>query len=245
MERFQPRDRDRDEPTEARKALPQRQEIAGRDRAYRLATDELRTLETIGKFRTVRVADLRDADLKRLRAQGLIERKSLHLKDHRLDVAVLTERGLNLLRDQQNPTELQQFHAGFVKPNEVNHDAGIYRMYRKAAREIRARGGMVERVVLDYELKAAINSAINKGANQQSVADQYELKVVNGTIPLPDLRIHYIDAEGQQHHEDLELVTRHYHRAHLAGKAQAGFRMYAAPSGPRAKPLDDHHVEWL
>jgi hypothetical protein len=26
-----------------------------------------------------------------------------------------------------------------VKPNEVNHDAGIYPMYRKAAREIRAR----------------------------------------------------------------------------------------------------------
>jgi hypothetical protein len=40
------------------------------------------------------------------------------------------------------------------------------------------------------------------------VADHYELKVVDGTIPLPDLRIHYIDAEGQQHHEDLELVTR-------------------------------------
>jgi hypothetical protein len=30
--------------------------------------------------------------------------------------------------------------------------------------------------------------------------------------------------------EDLELVTEHYHRGHVGGKAAAGFRMYGGRS---------------
>ena len=59
---------------------------------------------------------------------------------------------------------------------------------------------------------------------------------------------------GASSHRDVELVTEHYSRGQLAGKAQAGFALYrAAGAGLRGAaaartggtPLDPHHLERL
>lgn len=63
---------------------------------------------------------------------------------------------------------------------------------------------------------------------QMEVAKANGLKVVNGKIPLPDLRIEYVTARGEVTKIDLELATRHYHGAHLSLKAEAGFQVYMA-----------------
>jgi hypothetical protein len=57
--------------------------------------------------------------------------------------------------------------------------------------------------------------------------------VIQGKIPLPDLRIEYVTRSGEAARVDLELATHHYHGQHLAAKAQAGFKMYA-PGGAAA-----------
>ena len=51
---------------------------------------------------------------------------------------------------------------------------------------------------------------------------------------------------------NVELVTEHYSRGQLAGKAKAGFAMYRAAGGRRGgssrhggTPLDPHNLEWL
>jgi hypothetical protein len=45
-------------------------------------------------------------------------------------------------------------------------------------------------------------------------------------------------SDGSVRSIDLELVTRHYHRGHMSGKASAGFRMFggrgSASAGGRA-----------
>jgi hypothetical protein len=80
------------------------------------------------------------------------------------------------------------------------------------------------------------------------------LSVVGGHLELPDLRIEYETADGRHESRDVELVTEHYSRAQLAGKAQAGFSMYRAAGGgrlgagstrPGGTPVDPHHLEWL
>jgi hypothetical protein len=63
-----------------------------------------------------------------------------------------------------------------------------------------------------------------------AVADAYNLRVVDGTIQIPDLRIEYDTAEGDRCHVDLELATAHYKPGQIAAKARAGFVIYAPSS---------------
>jgi hypothetical protein len=59
------------------------------------------------------------------------------------------------------------------------------------------------------------------------VANEYDLKVVNDKIPVPDLRIEYEDECRDLHRLDLEIATRDYRPQGLAEKAKAGFHLFA------------------
>ena len=84
-------------------------------------------------------------------------------------------------------------------------------------------------------------------------AATHDLPVVDGHLELPDLRIEYETIDGELRHRDVELVTEHYSRAQLAGKARAGFSMYRAAgarlhgglTGTGGTPVDPHWLEWL
>ena len=60
---------------------------------------------------------------------------------------------------------------------------------------------------------------------------------------LPDVRLEIEYPDGSVRTADLELVTEHYHRGHLGGKAAAGFRMYGGrTASPRGGTPQDPHV---
>ena len=131
----------------------------------------------------------------------------------------------------------QRLYHGFVKPRETKHDTTLYRLYQQELERIARMGGRVDRVVLDFELKQSINrrlarlSSLPKSKQEQEkneIAAGHGLKVVNGKIPLPDLRLEYEGPDHEMNKVDLELVTEHYHRENLAAKAKAGFAMYAS-----------------
>ena len=62
------------------------------------------------------------------------------------------------------------------------------------------------------------------------MAESLHLKVVDGKIPIPDLRVEYVNEnDWQLRREDLELATDHYRPQGLSEKARAGFQMYARP----------------
>ena len=240
-------------------ALPSRDHALIRERGYtyRLSTSELETMYDIGRFRTLSVADLThhryqgdvtrmQRDLRALRAQGIVQPRTVWNgpTSRKLDVVVLTKLGKQLLErhgphaksDASLPAP-QAIYAGFVKPAEVRHDAAIYRMYHAAAVRIAKQGGVIRRVILDYELKKNVYTPLAKAkqrspaeyAKQQAaVAQANGLKVIGGKIPLPDLRIEYQTAGGGLARVDLELATHHYHGSHLQAKAAAGFMFYAA-----------------
>ncbi len=219
-----------------------------RDQDYRLRESEIATLIEIGKFRTVRPEDLvefqyngnRDhakSDLRNLTAEGLIAKRTLHGRKPG-QLLTLTRRGKSFI-EHTTPREVhkqQAYHQGFVKPREARHDAALYRLYQKAAEGIEREGGKNLRVVLDYELKkdlyrdlATIKNIPLREQEQrkQEIAESHGLKVVNGKIPLPDVRIEYENRDDEQARIDLELATSDYRNNQLAEKAQAGFSIYA------------------
>jgi hypothetical protein len=203
----------------------------------------------IGTFRTLAVSDLVQyrygndpaklrQDLVNLKAQKLVRQRRVMAGKGRekFTVLTLTKQGKHFLQ-KEFPGARQAFYADLVKPREIAHDTAIYRMYQAEAANIQRQGGGIRRVVLDYELKKAVYSPLARARElpafqfakrQAEIAATNGLRVVEGKIPLPDLRIEYETGEGTPAKVDLELLTEHYHGSHAAAKANAGFKMYAA-----------------
>ena len=154
-------------------------------------------------------------------------------------------------RSRPTREQKQARRAYLVQVRQLKHDTALYAVYRREKEALEARGNQVTRVALDYEFKGRIarrmNRVIQSGASESTVAAERraaaaenELQVVDGRIPLPDLRLEYETPEGERRHVDLEVLTRHYHRSQRAQKHRAGFRMYdAEPSF--ARPIWDDH----
>lgn len=217
------------------------------DRTYFVSDSELRTLAEIGTFRALASKDLArfsygsdnermEREIRRLAGQGLISERVLPAgRDKTLRLVALTKRGERLLRKSGRIPDKQAIYHGFVKPREAKHDADLYRLYQAQAETIVRAGGQPTRVILDYELKrdlnrdlAAISEDEQVGASREEIAERHGLSVVDGKIPLPDLRVEYDTAEMEHKHMDLELATRNYRPRALAQKAKAGFSLYAS-----------------
>ena len=220
-----------------------------RNKTYSLRDSEISALSEVGKFPVVSTGDLTqfaysgdrsrmEHDVENLDRQGLVKETTVADLEHApTRVVTLTKEGHKLLsRGKVLPREQATYH-GLKKPKEVFHDTDLYRLYHKVSDEIEGRGGRVVRVQLDYEMKrelyrrlarACQDKSQDQEATKEEVARRYHLKVVHGKIPIPDLRIEYVnenDSEIQR--RDLELATDHYRPRGLVEKARAGFELYA------------------
>lgn len=217
-----------------------------RNRRFLLRGSELHALGELGTFRVVAASDLArhayagdrarmERDLRRLARQSLISDRTLEISGKKtLRILTLTRTGRRVLEQTGRLPEDQTIYHGLVKPREAKHDADLYRLYHKEGARIAREGGKPLRVVLDLELKRILNRGrVALGPQKHDpdelarLAEDHGLTVVDGKIPLPDLRIEYQTAEGELRHVDLELATRHYRPRGLAEKAKAGFALYS------------------
>ena len=220
----------------------------GREREYSLRDSEVRTLADVGRFRVLPTEDLArfgyqgdqarmEADIRTLRKHGLVEQRTIEgHSSYSTKVLTLTKEGHRLLKHAQIVPDQQAIYHGFVKPKEARHDAELYRLYQKIAREIERSGGKVRRVMLDLELKKDVYKALSRIRSDKgeayeriSVASRFDLKVVGDKIPIPDLRIECEDDSREVHRLDLEVATRDYRPHGLGEKAKAGFHLFARP----------------
>ena len=226
---------------------------------YSVRDSEMQTLVDVGTFRTLTVDDLAkrryagnraraQAEVRNLVREGLLRIRTSH--PSKALYAALTRQGKEVLNRRRTRGDRQTYYAHFVKPRELRHDAAIYRLYQEVAARIAREGCHVRRVVLDFELKRSINPRLTKlnslpqaerERQRQQIAEDHGLTVVDGKIPLPDLRIEYETAEREQTKVDVELATRDYHRDSLAAKARAGFSIYALREdvGHLRRAIDD------
>jgi hypothetical protein len=179
-----------------------------------------------------------ERDIENLERQGLAEVKAILGTEHNpIKVVTLTKEGNKLLRQAEILESPQRTYHGLKKPKEAAHDADLYRLYHKVSDEIESQGGRVVGVRLDYELKDELYSRIARASKsrhgsqqaiREEIAERFYLKVVNGKIPIPDLRIEYVNEnDGRLQRRDLELATDHYRPRGLSEKARAGFELYA------------------
>ncbi|HXN23407.1 MAG TPA: hypothetical protein VOA41_11770 [Candidatus Dormibacteraeota bacterium] len=217
-------------------------------RTYSLRSSEIAAMRDIGTFRTVDVGDLArfvyggnearlKYDLESLRTQGLVEEKTL-FRTHRSarKLVTLTAEGQRVVRKASGLPEDQRIYHGFVKPKELDHDADLYKVYQKAAEEIREEGGKPTRVRLDFELKESINRAKEAAGHLSgddrrrlltAVAEEHGLSIDDTTIHLPDIQVEYETRDGGVERQNLELLSRSYREDGIRGKAAAGFKIYA------------------
>ena len=155
-----------------------RDSVRVRDQLYRLRQSEIDALQTIGTFRVADESDLErfayagDAvrkreDLRSLRDQGLVEQRGFRSDGgERLSVVTLSEEGRATAEQFRDPDSGQQFHSGFVKRKEIDHDAALYRMFEAEAAKLRAEGAVIRRVELDFEIKSKLNHDLSKAAEE-------------------------------------------------------------------------------
>jgi DNA-binding MarR family transcriptional regulator len=227
-----------------------------------LNNDEKATLWDVGRFRLIASADLAAAryggrsnlmerDIKHLSSAGLIERRTIPVNSRGKSITVLTltKKGKAAAQRSTNGA-LQTLYSGFVKPREVVHDAALYKMFQAETARIERDGGRVRRVVLDYELKKRAYAPLARAHDleplayaerQQEIAQENGLQVVEGRMVFPDVRVEYETADGEARTIDLELATQNYRAAHIAGKAAAGFRVYAQAKGGHLSAVLDRH----
>ncbi len=226
-----------------------RTQYTDRNKVYSLRDSEIHMLSEVGKFRVVANGDLAkfayngdrsgmEKDVQNLVRQGLMKETAIADPDHNpTKVATLTKEGHTFLsRGKVLPSHQATYH-GLKKPKEAFHDADLYRLYHKVSDEIESRGGRVLRVQLDYEMKQELYARLARASQDKSrnsetlrreIAERYHLKVVSGRIPIPDLRIEYVNEnECEIQRRDLELATEHYRPRGLSQKARAGFQIYA------------------
>lgn len=192
-----------------------------------LREQERQVLNEVGRFRVVRVDDLRETvyqrnagqlerDLRYLRQHGLVETQHVNArrdgrldKIERIEVVTLTKSGRDFVRQTGDLPANQTVYSGLVKPREAEHDAQIYRAYLREAEQIEKAGGTNLLVKLDFELKSEVQKAIHAAkqaapgrdmnAIKQEVAAEFELPYTNDHIQIPDARIVYdlIKDQGQ------------------------------------------------
>lgn len=228
-------------------------------RSYFLRESELQTLIVVGTFRAVAAQDLgrigyggdverMEREIRRLRQQLLLTEKVVRAdRNKTIRLFALTRQGARLARNSGAVPEGQAIYRGFVKPREAAHDADLYRLHHAHATKIEQMGGRVTRVILDYQLKRDVNREVatltpdeQTEEARERIADQHGLAVVNGKIPVPDIRIEYDTADMEHRHVDLELATRSYRPRGLAEKAKAGFSLYARrEDAPRLRRVMD------
>ena len=227
-----------------------------REHLYELNREDSLTLATIGAFRVVAQRDLeavhdQDVELHRdtlehLRDEGLIRFVSVSEGER---AAVLTEDGRDLLeanrreRDEDDPR--QEFHAGVSHPRELQHDSALFEAYLAVEERLRDQGADIERVVLEVDLRREYQEWLqehNKGnpasdgrpdrdlREIETWAREHDLPYVDEHVRFPDFRIEY-ELDGQERHEDVEVMSEHYRGAYAAAKGQAGFTCYVAGRG--------------
>ncbi len=236
-----------------------RRPVRDRDRLMALRESEIRILATTGAFRVVvasdlhdergRPADARNGELRRLREAGLVETRPFVIGRNRATLVSLTDRGRELLEGHRRPSgerPSQTYYAGFLRPRELSHDAHLYRAYERAAEVLTAKGMVVTRVVLDYELKRDYQHFLRDlrrdRRHQQQDAESHaaqvaewaasrELPVIDGHVHFPDVRVEYERPDGERKVENLEVMTPHYRGAYAAAKGRTGFSRYRIHTG--------------
>ena len=125
-----------------------------------------------------------------------------------------------------------------VKRGELRHDVAVYRAAQKEQRRLAEQGLVVERILIDAEIKRELAQAQkhpHPSMERRRIAGELELPVGDkGRVHIPDAQLQYRDIEGRGGRVSIEVVSEHYSAESIAAKAAAGFSLHSAGGGAKA-----------
>src|SRR6185437_9834313 len=215
-----------------------------RGQRYRVNSKQATVLQDVGAFRTVTAKSLckhlydNDDDRFRKDLRNLAEQRLLSTQPGSRangGYVSLTRTGKEFTETNLRSNRGQTIYSGIVKKRELRHDAGIYDVYQREAEKIAKAGGTSKRIVLDFELKKEVNRQLAKihdappaerERQRREITEAHGLKIVEGKIQFPDIRIEFETRDQEQSKVDIECVTGHYKARQIAAKKAAGFKLY-------------------
>jgi hypothetical protein len=140
----------------------------------------------------------------------------------------------------------------------MEHDSQVYRAYAREAERLQERGGRIERVVLDYELKREYQRFLQERNRDRDDSEgrpdrtegeiedwarEQDLPYFDEQVHFPDVRIEYEDVNGDIRWEDVEVTTEHYRGGHASAAARSGFSIHAGGRSGGGAPFDPRAAE--
>lgn len=226
----------------AREKDPERERTSFDQRKQQVVND-------VAAYRVASVKDLVDErfggnayaarkGINELKRDGLVTEDTVRVKNGKtFKVLTATDKGRREARDR-SPGREQRYWAGLVKPNELRHDAAVYRAARNEIEALEKDGAKIKRIRLDYEMKSQVARATERArakggreAAQQAkieAARKMELPVDGkGQVHYPDAQIEYEDEMGAAGRVNVEVTSGNYRGEHIQTKAAAGFALHA------------------
>jgi hypothetical protein len=174
-------------------------------------------------------------DREREHGQGCTCHKRFeHAHDHYLDRA--SERSQDVL------------YVGYGRPAEQDHDRGMQWLLRSIIRDVKRHQGKVLEIRTELDLKREIGREIASLGHkmtpqeQLQIAENHNLKVVDGIVLIPDAQLVIERKTGVVELANVEFLSRHYNRGQIMAKQRAGFllgRGGARESQIRARRVKD------
>ena len=110
-----------------------------------------------------------------------------------------------------------------VAPEGIDHDSSLYATYRQEEARLRDEHGDLDirRVILEQDLKREYQEFLQEHNRNRPDSDgrpdrdedeirdwarEHDLPYLDGQVHFPDYRIEYIEADGRERHEDVELL---------------------------------------
>ena len=226
----------------ARGKDPGRERIGFDERKRQAVTD-------VATYRVVSVRDLVDErfggnafaarkGIDALKRKGLLKEDTVVLKSGKgFKVLTATDKGREQARES-SPGGGQRYWSGLVKPNELRHDAVVYRAARTEISKLEKDGANVKRIRLDYELKSQVARATERARAHRGCEAAHKAKVEsakalglpvdeNGRVHYPDAQVEYSDEMGVSGRVNVEVTSGDYRGRNIQAKAAAGFSLHA------------------
>ena len=206
-------------------------------------------LDDVATYRVVSVRDLVEhrfggnafsarKGIDALIEDGLLEEHTIRIKSGKtFRVLTATNKGRRKAWGSRQHSQ-QRYWSRLAKPAEIRHDTAVYRAARSEIAKLHKSGAVVNRIQLDYEMKARVSKIAEQARAKQGkkaahdaklqAAQQMKLAVdEQGKVHYPDARIEYQDQEGGTGRVDVEVTSGNYRSKSLQSKMAAGFKMYA------------------
>jgi hypothetical protein len=197
----------------------------------------VRTMKELGLLRShwIRPHAIREVRNKQKLPKATGLKVKAAVDSPKLHVLTLTRTGVAWLRSNGYDESMQgKLHPGLTKPREAFHDSHLYAMTQNEIQQLRANGSSPIAIHTDSALKAQFQrefqrltaAGLARAEAHQMAAQSFRLPIVDGKVMLPDVRVEFVQPNGQQSYTDLELISDTYRKSQVAAKGAAGFKAY-------------------